>query len=96
MPIQEKLGGVLILCQIQPRASKTEVMGLHGEPQRIRIRIAAPPVDGKANEALIAFLAKRLGIPKRAIEIHSGQTGKMKDIICYGVGLEEVKKALLG
>ena len=62
--IMEKDNGVVLRLQIQPRASRTEVAGLHGEPPRLKVRVAAPPVDGEANEELVSFLAKALGIPR--------------------------------
>ena len=61
---------------VQPGARKTEVVGLHGDA--LKIRLAAPPVDGKANAALIEFVAERLGRPKSAVRLVSGQTSRRK------------------
>ena len=58
--LQARGDAVLLTLHIQPGAKKTEVVGLHGDA--LKIRLASPPVDGKANEALIAFLAEKLGI----------------------------------
>ena len=69
-------GRVTLSLHIQPGARKTEVMGLHGEA--LKIRLAAPPVDGKANEALLAFLAKTLGLPRARVTLKSGQTSRAK------------------
>lgn len=91
----EKDGGVVISVQIQPRASRTEVVGLLGEPPRLKIRVAAPPVDGEANAELVAFLAKRLGVPKSRVEIVRGETGKTKDLFCAGIGLQDAKCRIL-
>ena len=63
---------------IQPGAKKTEIAGLHDDA--LKIRLAAPPVDGKANAALIAFLAKWLDHPKSSISLKSGQTSRRKII----------------
>ncbi len=63
---------------IQPGAKKTEIAGLHDDA--LKIRLAAPPVDGKANAALIAFLAKWLDHPKSLISLKSGQTSRRKII----------------
>jgi uncharacterized protein len=61
---------------IQPGASKTEVSGLHGE--WLKIRLAAPPVDGKANAALIGFVAERLGVAKSLVILKSGHSSRRK------------------
>lgn len=69
---------LLLSCYLQPRASKDEVIGEHDGA--VKIRIAAPPVDGEANEALVAFLAKQFGVAKRAVQIESGHTGRRKSV----------------
>jgi len=71
--------GVLLRLQAQPRASRTEVVGLQGD--RLKIRIAAPPVDGAANQELLRFLKKQLGCP---VALVSGETTKYKDVLCTG------------
>lgn len=67
-----------LTLHIQPGARKTEVAGLHGDA--LKIRLAAPPVDGKANAALIEFLADRLGMAKSTVVLKSGQTSRRKVI----------------
>ena len=69
-------GRLILTLHIQPGAKKTEVCGLHGDA--LKIRLAAPPVDGKANAALLAFVADRLGLPKSAVSLKSGQTSRRK------------------
>lgn len=69
-------GGWLLTLHIQPGAKHTAVVGLHGDA--LKIRLAAPPVDGKANEALLRFVAETLGIPRSAVELKSGQTSRRK------------------
>ena len=69
-------GRLLLTLHIPPGAKKTEVCGLHGDA--LKIRLAAPPVDGKANAALLAFVADRLGLPKSAVSLKSGQTSRRK------------------
>lgn len=76
-------GGVEISLHIQPRASRTEVVGAHGDA--LKIRLAAPPVDGEANDELVRFLAKTLGVPKSAILIVRGATGRRKVVRVGGV-----------
>src|SRR5437868_2143984 len=95
MWIQEVQNGVKIYCQIQPRASRTEIVGLHGVPPRIKIRVAAPPVDGEANLELIAFLSKKLKIPKYRIEIISGHTGKFKEVFIADAKVDEVNNVFV-
>ena len=78
-------GGVEIALHIQPRASRTEVIGAHGDA--LKIRLAAPPVDGEANEELVRFLAKTLGVPKSAVTIVRGATGRKKVVRVAGIDL---------
>ncbi len=75
-------GSVVLSLHIQPGAKKTEIAGLHGEA--LKIRLAAPPVDGKANAALIAFLARACGVPKAAVELLSGETSRTKRVRVSG------------
>lgn len=65
-----------LTLHVQPGAKKTEIAGLHGDA--LKIRLAAPPVDGKANTALIAFVADRLDVSKSSIHLVSGQTSRRK------------------
>ncbi|MEH6548649.1 MAG: DUF167 family protein [Pseudomonadales bacterium] len=69
---------LLLYCHLQPKASKDEFCGLHGE--RLKIRITAPPIDGKANKHLIAFVAKAFGVSKSQVQITSGELGRQKTI----------------
>lgn len=84
--------GVMLTLHIQPGAKKTEVAGLHGDA--LKIRLAAPPVDGKANEALVAFVAKTLGVPKANVELVSGQTSRAKRLRVAGVAAAAAEAAL--
>lgn len=72
-------GADLILwCHLQPGAKRSEFAGVHGE--RIKIRLNAPPVDGKANTQLIAFLSKAFAVPKHAVQIESGDLSRQKRV----------------
>ncbi|MCL6471631.1 MAG: DUF167 domain-containing protein [Firmicutes bacterium] len=84
--------GTLLSVWIQPRASKTKIVGLHGN--NIKIAVKSPPVDGKANEECIELLSKILGLPKRQVAIKSGQQGRNKSILVKGVSPEKVKTDL--
>jgi uncharacterized protein (TIGR00251 family) len=81
--LEPAVGGVRLRLHIQPRAARTEVVGVHGDA--LKIRVAAPPVDGAANHELVRFLAERLAVPARQVEIMSGQTGKRKTAVILGV-----------
>ncbi len=94
--IESSSGGSLVRVHAQPRASRTETSGLHGDPPRLKIRLAAPPVDGEANDELIRFLSKCLGIPKSAITIVRGQSGRSKDVLCVGIAPDRAEKMLIG
>ena len=67
---------MILTLHIQPGAKKTEFAGLHGDA--LKIRLSAPPVDGKANEALVKFVADTLHLPKSAVSLKSGQTSRRK------------------
>ena len=71
-------GGVLLRLSVMPNAKRTEVDGLHDGA--LRVRLAAPPIDGRANEALIAWLAKSLGVAKRDVEVLRGESSRRKQV----------------
>ena len=75
-------GQVVFKVQVVPRSSRTEVIGEHNAA--LRVRIAAPPVDGAANEELIRILAKTFNVSRSAVKILSGHTGKLKQISIEG------------
>jgi len=70
---------LIITLRIQPRASRDEIIGPYGEA--LKVRITAPPVDGKANEYLIKFIAKQFGVTRRDVKLISGETGRNKRIV---------------
>jgi uncharacterized protein (TIGR00251 family) len=80
-------GGISIDCWIQPKACKTAISGVHGIS--IKITVAAPPEDGKANAELCAFLSKKLGIPKSSVQIKSGHASRRKIVFCSGASKEK-------
>lgn len=75
-------GRLLLTLHIQPGAKKSGCAGRHGDA--LKIRLAAPPVDGKANEALLRFIAERLGVAKSAVALKSGQTSRHKVVEVSG------------
>ena len=76
LPWRFRQNSLSLTLHIQPGAKKTELAGLYGDA--LKIRLAAPPVDGQANTALIAFLSERLGIAKSAIHLKSGLSSRRK------------------
>jgi uncharacterized protein len=88
----EQSQSVSLEVYVQPRASKTELAGLHDG--RLRIRLAAPPVDGAANAALVAFIAEKLGIAKSRVQVVAGLTSRRKVIRIDGMSANAVNAAL--
>lgn len=82
-------GGVELLVLVQPRASRTKVVGEHDG--RVKIALAAPPVDGEANAALIEFLADLLHVKKAQVILLDGQTGRRKRVQVAGVDAAAVE-----
>ena len=80
-----------ILVRVLPRARNTEAAGRRGD--RLVIRLAAPPVDGAANDALIEFLASTLHVPRRAVRIVSGERTREKRVAIDGVSDEQLRDA---
>jgi len=91
-PIQAAPGGVRIRVRVQPRASRSEVGGLHGS--EIRVRVAAPPVDGAANDALSRLLAERLGVPRSAVVVTAGAAGRSKVVQVAGLTAQAAAQRL--
>jgi uncharacterized protein len=86
-------GEVLTLTlHVQPGAKRTDVAGLHGEA--LKIRLAAPPVEGRANEALLKFIAEAFGVPLRQVELKQGGQSRHKVVAITGSKVEP--ESLLG
>ena len=90
--IIEKGSSTLIKCRVQPSASKTSIAGIYDE--QLKIALAAPPVDGKANKALRDFIAKKLKLPKSAVCVVKGEKSRSKTVACTGITKVEVEKIL--
>jgi uncharacterized protein (TIGR00251 family) len=82
----------VLTFHVQPRAQRTEVVGWHGDA--IKIRLAAPPVDGAANSTLLAFVANVLGVPRAAVHLVSGAAARRKRVAVIGPSLREAHRAL--
>jgi uncharacterized protein (TIGR00251 family) len=81
--ITEHQADCVIHCWIQPRASKTSIVGLHAGS--LKISLAAPPVDGQANAELCKFLAKKLDLAKSAVTISAGDSSRRKSVRIQGI-----------
>lgn len=87
--------GALLLLYIQPGAAKTGLKGTHGSsPTRLKLAVHAPPVDGAANEAVVLWLSKALGISKSKIFILSGDLSRQKNIWIEGISSSLVLHSL--
>jgi uncharacterized protein (TIGR00251 family) len=76
-------GAITFTVRVVPRASRSRVAGAHDGA--LRVRVAAPPVDGAANEELVRTLAEAFSVPRRFVEITSGHSSKLKQVRVYGV-----------
>lgn len=84
--------GVSITVHVVPRASRDALADVHGDALRVRLR--APPVEGAANAALIAFLASLLGVPHHRVQILSGHSARQKRVHVSGLTLEQAEQRL--
>jgi len=90
---REGSAGAVLEILVQPRASRTRVVGEHDG--RLKIQLAAPPVDGEANAALLAFLADALGVKRADVALLAGETGRRKRVRIAGLAPAAVAAALL-
>lgn len=86
--------GVELALLIQPRASRTRVVGEHDG--LLKIQLAAPPVDGEANAALLEFLGKKLGVPRRQITLLAGDASRRKRVQVVGVDAARAEAVMSG
>ncbi len=94
--LREITGGVTLALRAQPGAKKTAIVGVYGEGDAAQLKIAvqAPPVKGRANEALIAFLAETFAIPQKSIELMSGELSRSKVFLLRGISLKQAQLKL--
>lgn len=93
-PFHPHPDGVLVEIIVQPRASKTEISGIHDGA--LRVRVTAPPVEGAANDAIIDLLSKRLKIRKSDIQIVSGALTRRKRLLVRGIDVDTARDTLVG
>lgn len=87
-----KNNNIALNVYVQPGASRNRVAGMHGDA--IKICVTAPPVENKANGAVIRFFADLLGVPKSAVSIKSGRQGRHKKVLIHNIALEEAEEIL--
>ena len=92
IPIRETAAGVTFQVRVQPRAKKNAIVGEVGEA--LKLALTAPPVEGRANEACIAFLAEVLNVARSSITIASGESSRNKVIRVAGLSAEQVRAKL--
>ena len=90
--IQNSADGATLAVKVRPRAKKNAITGEVGDA--LKLALTAPPVEGKANEACIAFFAKLLKVPRSSVTIAAGQTSRHKVISVAGLSAEEVRQYL--
>lgn len=88
----ESRNGITFNVKVIPRAKRDEIVGAEGDA--LKIRLNAPPVEGRANEALIKFLAELLNVPRARIEIVRGETSRHKLVRVRGVSIEKLQALL--
>jgi hypothetical protein len=88
--------GVSLAVRAQPGAKKTAILGIYGEcaTAQLKIAVQAPPLEGRANEALLAFLAQTFARPKNAVKLISGELSRSKVVLIDGITLAQANAAL--
>ncbi len=92
--IQEKENCILLKIHVNPRSSKNQVTGLHGDA--LNVKLTAPAVEGKANKALVEFLSEYFGIKKKQVEIKSGDKSREKTVALKDVGIRNIEERIAG
>ena len=87
--VDEKGTVVRVAVHVQPRASRSEIVGVHGAA--LKVRLQAPPVDGAANEALVRLLAEALKVPERSVRVVAGATSRSKVVEVDGTTADAVR-----
>lgn len=94
--LRARADGVTLAVRAQPGAKKTAIVGIYGEGTGAQLKIAvqAPPLEGRANEALIAFLAETFGVTKASVELASGELSRNKVFLLRGVTMAQATAAV--
>ena len=92
IPLKKTSGGITFAVKVQPRARKNAITGTFGDA--LKLALTAPPIEGKANEAVIDFLADFFDIPRSSITIASGKTSRLKAVHIRGASAEHLRQRL--
>jgi uncharacterized protein len=92
IPIKETSRGLTFLVKVQPRARRNEITGVVGDA--LKLSLTAPPVEGRANDAVVEFLADFFDIPRSSVTITSGKTNRLKAICICGIRVEQLRQKL--
>lgn len=94
--LRESAAGVTLAVRAQPGAKKTAITGVYGEGPEAQLKIAvhAPPLEGRANQAIVAFLAETFSIPKNAVQQNTGESNRSKVFLLRGVTLAKAETVL--
>ncbi len=84
--------GVLVRLRVLPRASKTAIVGMHGDA--LKLRVQAPPVDGAANRAVVDHIAGRCGVSRTSVTVLMGERSRSKTVLVRGLSVDQVRRAL--
>ncbi len=90
--IKDRSGNVELRVYCQPRASKTEIVGWHGDA--LKVRLVAPPVEGRANMELCQFLSRHFGVLRQEVHILSGKGGRQKRVLIKGKAIKDIQDRL--
>jgi len=89
LEVTERDGGVVFEVRVAPRSSRDQVLGVHAGA--LKVALTAPPVEGAANAALVALLAKRFGVPRRSVHILRGETSRVKTLRIDGITRDSLR-----
>jgi uncharacterized protein (TIGR00251 family) len=94
--LRARADGVTLAVRAQPGAKKTAIVGIYGEgtDAQLKIAVQAPPLEGRANETLIAFLAETFGLPKSTVELLTGELSRNKVFLLRGVTMARATAVL--
>jgi uncharacterized protein (TIGR00251 family) len=93
IPIRDTPTGATFQIKVHPRAKKNAIIGVHGDA--LKLALTSPPVEGRANEACVAFLAEVLKVPRSSVTIAAGESNRNKIIRVVGFSVEQLRKRLL-
>lgn len=92
VPVRDTPQGASFLVRVQPRAKRNAVQGVMGEA--LRIALTTPPIEGRANDALIAFLAELLRVPRSAVQLAAGEHNRNKRVVIMGRSAQQTQTSL--